>query len=303
MALCASRTLKLLKLPLRPILKLMPGGLERYLGPAFYDMVGKFAGKKLMIAMQSLPYFMGFVFRSILYLFGDFYGIQWANIIGGFHPEANVEKQMGALDMSHDASQDRMDRVYRGKSECKSSVTTGCPTAIPVRAGYVYGERSGDVTGSAYDTLYAGRQHLKVHTATVQPAYINGRDDDIFVAVRVSNLRVDANRVSSVALPCPAIFFKIFCACCPHCGIQPCWKSCGCCTCCVMPINVDHVAVMVENLLMDDPEAPLSIPVSIEGQVPHEEKLYLNRRGFYNAELPDAGEEVPSSVQTIKTGH
>lgn len=137
----------------------------------------------------------------------------------------------------------------------------------------------------------------------VQPAYINGRDDDIFVAVRVSNLRVDANRVSSVALPCPAIFFKIFCACCPHCGIQPCWKSCGCCTCCVMPINVDHVAVMVENLLMDDPEAPLSIPVSIEGQVPHEEKLYLNRRGFYNAELPDAGEEVPSSVQTIKTGH
>jgi len=157
---------------LRPILKMMPGGLERYLGPAFYDMVGKFAGKKLMIALQSLPYFMGFVFRSILYLFGDFYGIQWANIIGGFHPEANVEKQMGALDMSHDASQDRMDRVYRGKSECKSSVTTGCPTAIPVRAGYVYGERSGDVTGSAYDTLYAGRQHLKVHTATVQPAYI-----------------------------------------------------------------------------------------------------------------------------------
>jgi len=156
---------------LKPILKLLPGGLDTYLGPAFYDLVGKFLGKKLITTLQGLPYYLGFVFRSICYLFGDFYNIQWANIIGGFHPDFNIDTKMGAVDVSHDASQDRMDRVYRGKARCKSAVTTGCPAAIPVRAGFVYGERSGDVTGSAYDTLYGGREKIKVHSTTVKAAY------------------------------------------------------------------------------------------------------------------------------------
>jgi len=138
----------------------------------------------------------------------------------------------------------------------------------------------------------------------VNPAFINGKSDEIFVAVRVSHLRVDASRQGCLAIPCPAFFFRAFCCCCPRISIKPCWLCCcNCCKCCVMPINVDNVAQIVEDLLMDDPDAPLPIPVQIDGQVPEEQKLFLNRKGFYNVSLPDQGEEVETNVRTFKIGH
>merc|ERR1719265_341230 len=140
----------------------------------------------------------------------------------------------------------------------------------------------------------------------VEPAYVHGKDDEIFVAVRVSNLRIDASRKGCCSCPCPSLFFKVCCCLCPRLRILPCWVCCECCSCfkcCTMPINVDHVASIVEDLMMDDPDAPLPIPVHIDGQVPEEEKLFLNRRGFYNVTLPDGGDEVETNVRTFKVGH
>lgn len=137
--------------------------------------------------------------------------------------------------------------------------------------------------------------------------FSSGKDDQVFAVVYVTNLRVDASRATGCCLldkcTLPAPFFQLL-VCCPRSSFHQC-----CCShcCCQGPLNVDAVADRVESAFGDS-DSPVSLCVRIDGQVPSAEKLYLNRRGICDLDLPDdpSGDDPSNhgnAARTLSTVH
>jgi hypothetical protein len=137
----------------------------------------------------------------------------------------------------------------------------------------------------------------------VHGVYASGKDDQVFAVVYVTNLRVDKYKAQGCChlgkCTLPAALFQMF-VCCPRTSFHEC-----CCANCVCqgPLNVDAVADHVE-CVFGDSDSPVSIPVRIDGQVASTEHLYLERRGFKDVDLPDAGSaDENNAVRTISSVH
>lgn len=178
-------------------------------------------------------------------------------------------------------------------------------TQFMARAGTVMGEMHGhfsssDQVGECFQEILADCTKKAMarlgYYCDVEGMFVNGKADQIFAAIRVSNLRVDKAHHgccgSGCVVPVPSFLSKL-CVCCPR-------TQLSCCAGCQFPLNVDAVAERVEAVLMDDNDATVMIPARIEGEVPSAQKLNLNRRGFYDVHLPDEFEVI--AANTVKPG-
>jgi len=186
----------------------------------------------------------------------------------------------------------------------KRSLLTSFKQATGTMIGNVHSSVSGPGSTGHYfqdiviDCTQKGMARLGFY-CDVHGVYSSGKDDQVFAVVYVTNLRVDASKakgpclMGKCSLPLP--FFELL-VCCPRTSFHQC-----CCSncCCQAPLNVDAVADHVESAFGDH-EAPVKIPVRIDGQIPSAEKLYLNRRGFTDHDLPESLDGNPSSqVRTL----
>lgn len=178
-------------------------------------------------------------------------------------------------------------------------------TQFMARAGTVMGEVQGhfgtsDSVGQCFQEILADCARKAMarlgYYCDVEGVFVNGKADQIFAVIRISNMRVDSAHHgccgSGCVFPVPT-FLSRLAICCPRTQLT-------CCSGCQFPLNVDAVAERVEQILMDDIDATVMIPVRIEGETPSGEKLNLNRRGFYDVHLPDEPAEI--AVNTVKPG-
>jgi len=165
---------------LAPILKMIPGNLYASFGPAMAGIIGMMIGdaldvflaRGLMIPLIG-PY-IGMLYELVMSTMKQWVNVDLRNVITNALPGNLVRSYLGAQDLAIDAAQDRMARVYHGKA-CGPKVAkygTGCPDAIPIRSGALAASRAGDITFSAVETLFPGRQRTKVHTEYAALAFI-----------------------------------------------------------------------------------------------------------------------------------
>lgn len=182
-------------------------------------------------------------------------------------------------------------------------------TSFKARAGSVMGSMHGQVSsadhvGECFQDILADCTRKAMarlgYYCDVEGVFSKGKSDQIFAVIRITNMRADKSYHgccgSGCALPVPAFLCQL-CMCCPRTFI------CHSCPGCQFPLNVDAVAEQVETILMHDRDASESIPVQIEGEVPDREKLHLNRRGFYDVELPDSDSAGEVAAQLTSVRH
>lgn len=116
-----------------------------------------------------------------------------------------------------------------------------------------------------------------------EKAFVDGRNDKVFAAVLVTNVRQDASQVSPCKITLPACLFKC-CFCCPRAHFH---TSCDKYCCCVLPLNIEAVAAAVEDLLENDKDIPVHLNTHVEAETPHHEHLFLEQHGFHDVPLPD----------------
>lgn len=178
-------------------------------------------------------------------------------------------------------------------------------TSFKARAGNVMGSVHGSMSSSGQ----VGEHFLEIiadcarkamarlgYYCDIEGVFVSGKADQIFAAVRVSNLRVDSSHHgccgSGCVLPVPAFLCKMA-VCCPR--TFTCQRYSGC----NFPLNVDAVAEKVEEVMMTDADSTVMIPVRIEGEVAERERLHLSRRGFTDVQLPDSPGDVAATA-TVK---
>jgi len=166
---------------MKPFLKMFPGKLWDAMAPVISGAIGKYVGKALdhlLINGLYLPIIgplIGVVYGQFMDSVKHWLGVDIRNMINPVHPAMNVRQYQSAADLAIDASQDRMAKVYWKKPSCNEKVKewgTGCPEAIPVRAAFVSTIRAGDMTDSAYSTLWPGRKYSWTHTKAPYTSYI-----------------------------------------------------------------------------------------------------------------------------------
>eukprot|EP00746_Dinoflagellata_sp_MGD_P069926 gnl/MRDRNA2_/MRDRNA2_28606_c0_seq1.p1 gnl/MRDRNA2_/MRDRNA2_28606_c0~~gnl/MRDRNA2_/MRDRNA2_28606_c0_seq1.p1 ORF type:complete len:421 (-),score=40.61 gnl/MRDRNA2_/MRDRNA2_28606_c0_seq1:73-1335(-) len=119
----------------------------------------------------------------------------------------------------------------------------------------------------------------------VECVFVRGKGDFFFVALRVERIRLHSSQSSCCGFKgcCrvtpPVSFFRFF-FCCPTASFR-------CCPCVVTPLNVEAVSQMLEDILNDESGHTISIPSSVDCEVPENEKRYLRSRGFGDVKLPE----------------
>lgn len=183
----------------------------------------------------------------------------------------------------------------------KRSLMTSFKQGAGKMIGNVHSSVSGTETKGQYfqeiliDRTRKGMARLGFY-CDVHGVFASGKDDQVFAVVYVTNLRTDASKAKSKCA-LPASLFQLF-VCCPRTSFH----NCCCTNCpCQAPLNVDGVADCVEDVFMDDSDSPIPLSVRVDGEVITAEKLYLNRRGFYDVDLPhdETGDTMPEDVRTL----
>lgn len=185
----------------------------------------------------------------------------------------------------------------------KRSLMTSFKQGAGKMIGNVHSSVSGAKTTGHYfqeiliDCTRKGMARLGFY-CDVHGIFASGKDDLLFAVVYVTNLRVDASKAKGKCA-LPTSLFQLF-VCCPRTSFHNGSSNC----CCQAPLNVDGVADYVEDVFLDDSDSPIPLSVRIDGQVVAAEKLYLNRRGFYDVDLPDGvtGDETSKAARTLHHG-
>jgi len=194
-------------LMLTPMLKLLPGGLNDYIGPQIDTLLGGHTKKMLQEILWNLekiawktPDGGGKTIRNPLMLVPgalnlgsaisfalttvddnveEMFGFSFRNILTEEFPREIVAPYTALVDYAIDADQARMARVYSrdGKQSCDAdaslnSMTGDCPSAIPVRDANLAGARAGDIASYATDTYWPHRRIIQQATARSAIVYI-----------------------------------------------------------------------------------------------------------------------------------
>jgi len=167
-----------------PIFKILPGGMEKFVGPAMTAAVATFAGAALdNFLAHMLPFFFSYIYVGVARSINAWTQFDLRNILTQDVPEEIVTRNMGIHDWALDSTMDRMQSVYynktcpvvadkKTKEEKLFAADTGCPDSIPVRHLQATGNRAGDIADGPFTSLWPGRIWIRVGTQRMRVAYI-----------------------------------------------------------------------------------------------------------------------------------